>query len=316
MRRIPLWWTIVPLAVGVIGYWVVWSGYRDTLRADIARVVPGAMTSIGGFPYRMEAEIPAPAVTHGGAVTLSLRASRAIINRTPWQRALTIVRSDAPRVVVSVPSLQDVAVRIDATSGVSSLHLDADGRVARQSNVFAEARATLGFLPLPLTAATLEVHLRETPARSNESWSAAPPQQAEVVLAGTSLRAGNGAPLTLAADIGITSVARLASFAAWADGGTVEIRSLTLADASGEVARMAASIVPAGGGLRLVGTITTVCPATLAATLAGTLRPREMRLRLPVRLAVGGMIGAVGIIGDVPAPRAVRTQLPPCPAFR
>lgn len=316
MRRIPLWLTVVPLAIGLVVYWFVWSGYRDDLRADIGRVLPGATVTIGGFPYRMEAEVAAPRYARRDGVTLALAAKRAIVNRTPWQRALTIVRSDAPHAEVVISALPGATVRIDAASAVSSLHLDADGRVARQSNVFTAARAALGVLPVPVTAATLEVHLRETPARSNEAWSATPPQRAQVVLAGTGVRLGQGAPLTLAADIGVTAAAPLRSYAGWADGGTVEIAPLTLADASGEVVRLTASIVPARGGPTLAGTISTVCPATVAAALAGAPRPSEQRVRLPIRLAIGGPLGAVRVLGDVPPPRAVRAQLPPCPALR
>ncbi len=41
MKRIPLWLTIVPLLIGGVVYWHFWSGWRDTLRADLAAVMPG-----------------------------------------------------------------------------------------------------------------------------------------------------------------------------------------------------------------------------------------------------------------------------------
>lgn len=313
MRRIPLWLTVVPLVIGGAVYWHFWSGYRDRLGADIASVVPQAIVSIGGFPYRMEADVAAPVVTRAGAIKLVLRATRALVNRGPWQPDLTVIRTDQPSVDVSIPALAGVTARLEAATGVSSLHL-AGGVIARQSNVFTAVRLATGLFATPVTAASFEVHLRETRARSNEAWSPTPPQQAQVVLAGTSVRFGEGAALTLAGDLAVSATARLRDFSGWADGGTVEIRSLTVADASGEVARLVASAASVGGTLRLTGTITTVCPANVAAVVTGTAPVNEKRLRNPVRLTFGGVPGAFQI-GAPPsnAPTAVRAQLPPCP---
>lgn len=315
MRRFPLWLTPLPLVIGLAAYWHFWSDYRDTLRADIARVVPGAAVTVGGFPYRMEARAAAPAVAHPGPMALSLRATSALVNRGPWQRDLTVVRTANPEIAVAVP-LRGVSARLTAAVGESSLHL-VDGRIVRQSNVLTDVRATLGAIAVPISAAKFEFHLRELVARSNEAWSPTPPPQAQVVLAGTGVRIGNGAPLTLAADIAVTATSRLRDFAGWADGGTVEVHALTLADASGEVARLTATAVPAGGTVRLGGTIETVCPATVAAAFAGTKPPAEWRSRLPFKLAFGGTPGAFTLApAPVPAPHAVRAQLPPCPALR
>jgi hypothetical protein len=316
VRRIPLWLTIVPLALGGAVYWHIWSGYRDTLRSDIAAVVPGAAVGIGGFPYRMEGTIAAPQVALGGAVKTSLRAASAIVNRGPWQRDLTVVRTAAPAVDIAIPALREVRAHLTAASAVSSLHLAA-GRIARQSNVFTAARVATGLFAAPVTAESFELHLRETRARSNEAWAATPPQQAEVVLAGTGVRIGQGAPLTLAADFGVTATARLHDYAGWAAWGTVEVKALALADASGEVLRMAASAIASGDTLRLTGTITTVCPATVAAAFAGAPGPVEARLRNPVRLAFGGTPGEFTVAAPpAGAPTAIRAQLPPCPRIR
>ena len=317
MRRIPLWWTLLPLAFGLAAYWHLWSGYRDTFRADIVRLLPGATVTIGGFPYRMEAEVAAPVLGRSGDVLVSLAAAHATLNRGPWQRELTVIRTVAPRVTVSFAPLARASARIEADLGLSSLHIG-DGRVVRLSNVFSRARIGTGLFDAAITADRFEVHLRQTPARSNESWSPTPPQQAQMVLVGTAVRIGNGAPLTLNADIAVTAIAPLSSLAAWTEGGTVEIRSLVLADPSGEVVRLAASAVPAAGQLRLAGTITTVCPATVRAAFDHRPAPRESRLRLPVRLAFSGSPGMVVLqpaatSGDI---RSVRAQLPPCPALR
>ncbi len=90
-----------------------------------------------------------------------------------------------------------------------------------------------------------------------------------------------------------------------------------LADASGEVARLTASVVPVAGTLRLTGTVTTVCPASVRAAVDGTAPAPELRLRNPVRLAFGGTPGFF-VLAPMPtdAPTAVRGQMPPCPRLR
>lgn len=313
MRRIPLWLTVVPLVIGGAVYWQFWSGWRDTLRADLAAVMPGAPVAIGGFPYRLEADVAAPRYALGGAVKLRLAASLGRVNRNPWQRDLTVVRTEQPDATATISELAGATVRATAVTSVSSIHLGAIG-IARLSTVFTGLHATTGLFAAPIAATSFEIHLRETRARSNEAWSATPPQQAQVVLAGSGVRFGSGAPLTLALDAGVTAASRLRDYAGWAAGGTVEIRAATLSDATGEVARLVASAVPAGGALRLLGTVTTVCPASIAAAVAGVTAPREMRLRNAVRLAFGGTPGAFSV-GSPPAgaPTAVRNQLPPCP---
>lgn len=314
MRRIPLWLTVVPLVIGGGVYWTIWSGYRDTLRADIAAVIPGVPVTIGGFPYRMQATAGAARIARDGPIRLLLSATGALINRAPWQRDLTIVRTNAPVADVAVP-LAGATARLTAATGVSSLHLAKTG-IARQSNVFTTAALRTGLIAAPVAATTFEVHLRETRARSNEAWAPTPPEQAQVVLAGLGVRIGGGAPLALAADIGITAAARLSDFAGWAAGGTVEIRALTLSDAGGEVVRLAASAVPVAGRLRFAGTVTTVCPSTVAAAFAGTSPPRELRLRTAVRLLFGGTPGAFTLAAADTTPRPVRAQAAPCPKLR
>lgn len=312
MKRVPLWLTIVPLVLGLAVYWHFWSGWRDTLRADLAAEMPGVPVVIGGFPYRMEADAAAPRWSLDGPLTVRLTARRARANRNPWQRDLTTVRTDAPAVTATTP-LAGAMLRGTAATGASSVHLGKRG-IARLSSVFTDFTATTGLFSAPVAAKTFEVHLRETRARSNEAWSVTPPQQAQAVLSGTGVRFGAGAPLTLDIDAGVTAIAALHDFAGWAAGGTVEVRHATLSDASGEVARLVASAAATGGVLRLSGTVETVCPATLAAAVAGTSPPRESRLRNAVRLSLSGTPGAF-VLGPPPlnAPTATRAQEPPCP---
>lgn len=269
--------------------------------------------TISGFPYRMEADVATPVITRTGPVKLGVRASHALVNRGPWQPDLTVARADRPSVDLHVPALAGAAAHLDAATGVASLHLTGT-TIARLSNVFTAARLTTGLFAAPVSAATFEVHLRETRARSSEAWSPTPPQQGQAVIEGTGVRFGSGTPLIVNGDFAVTASARLRDFAAWADGGTVEVRALTLADASGEVARLVASAAPVAGALRLTGTITTACPASVAAAVNGTAPVSESRLRNPVRLTFGGTPGAFKLGAPPPdAPTAVRSQLPPCP---
>ena len=313
MKRVPLWLTIVPLVLGGAVYWQFWSGWRDTLRRDLVVVMPGVPVAIGGFPYRLEANIASPRFALTGPVRLTATAAQALANRNPWQRDLTVVRTERPEASVTVGVLPGAVVRATAATSVTSIHF-VGSSIARLSTIATVLHATTGLFAAPVAAATFEVHLRETPARSNEAWSATPPQQAQVVLRGTGVRFGSGAPLTFDFDAGITAAARLRDLADWAAAGTVEIHAATLSDASGEVARLAASAVVVRGTLRLTGTITTVCPAAVAAAFAGIAPPPESRRRNPVRLAFAGLPGAFTVAAPAAdAPTAVRAQLPPCP---
>ena len=96
MKRFPLWLTVAPLLLCGIVYWHFWSGWRDTLRTDLASVMPGVPVTIGGFPYRLEAAVARPAYRLDGPVRVTLDASRALANRNPWQRDLTVVRTERP----------------------------------------------------------------------------------------------------------------------------------------------------------------------------------------------------------------------------
>ncbi len=314
MRRFPLWLTVVPLLVAVAGYWWFWSGYRDAFRTEIAKVLPGKPVTIGGFPYRLEANVDAPRLQSQGDVAATARANRVILNRGPWQRELTIIRSIEPRLAASVPGLAASGVTVAAPSAESSLHL-VDGRIVRLSNVFTAARVELALLGLPVTATKLELHFRETPGRTPEAWSPTLPERAQLVVNGEGVRSAAGAPLKLAADLRITGQTRLISFARWAPNGTVEVHGLTLGDATGEVLRLDATLLASGGIPRLTGTFVTACPLTVQAALAGD-RVSEQRLRIPVKLSLSGSPGAWQL-GALPAPgRPVRAQQPPCPVLR
>ena len=317
MKRIPLWLTVVPLLVAVAGYWWFWSGYKREFRTEISALVPGRPLVLGGFPYRLEATVDAPVLEKRGTdFSARLSAAKAILNRGPWQPALTLVRGTDVRAVFAIPALPAAALTITASASQSSLHLDKDKRVARLSTVFDRPRIEAALLGSPATATRLEVHVRETPGRSPEAWSPTLPQRAQVVLAATDLRLGSGAPLTMAADLRVTGPTRLIDYARWAGSGTVEVHGLTLADTTGEVMRLDGTVAVAGGAARVSGTILTVCPETVRAALTGGQRVSEQRLRIAVRLAVGGSPGAWTLAGLPVATRAVRAQQPACPVLR
>ena len=316
MKRYSLWLTLVPLVVAVLGYYWYWSGQRDAFRAEVARVLPGAAVTVGGFPYRLEATVVAPVRrSRAPDIAAQVSAASAVINRGPFQRDLSVVRTTSPQVTARIPALAASGLRITAPAAQSSLHLDKAGNIARLSTVFEAARIDAALLGAVATATSLEVHVRETPGRLSEPWSPTLPERAQVVLAGEGVRLAAGAPLRLAADLRVTGPTRLVDYARWAGAGSVQIRGLTLADKTGEVLRMDATLIAAGGLPRLAGTIDTVCPASVNAALTGA-RVSEQRLRIAVKLTLRGSPGA-WVLSGVPAPgRPVRAQQPACPALR
>ncbi|TRW18187.1 DUF2125 domain-containing protein [Glacieibacterium frigidum] len=316
MKRFPLWLTLVPLVAGVGGYYWYWSGQRDAFRAEIARVLPGSSLSVGGFPYRLEAVVGSPArKSLAPDIDARVSAAQAVLNRGPFQSDLTVLRSTDPRIVARIPALAEAGVSIAARSAQTSLHLDKKGVVARLSTVLDAARVDAALLGGSVLAKTLEVHFREIPGRLPEAWSATLPERAQVVLAGEGVQMGKGAPLRLAGDLRVTGPTRLVDYARWAGKGTVEVRGLTLGDATGQVLRLDATLVAAAGRPRVTGTILTTCPLSVQAALADG-RVSEQRLRIPVKLAFGGSPGAWTLTGMPTPGRPVRGQQPPCPALR
>lgn len=319
-RRIPLWLTLVPLVVGIALYGWLWSGWAQDFRATIERWLPGATVAISGFPYRMEADVAAPRLAGGDVVRLTAAADRARINRGPWQPELTVIGADRPRFSVVVgPAISATIAGKSAASSVKVATEGAATRLVRLSTVIEAATARLGFTPLAIAADSLELHLRERRDVSAVPGNPVGAPRGQLVLVGERLRLGTGDALTFNADMLVTGDARLTGYDAWARSGTIEVTGLTLADASGEVASVKATLVPeARTRLRVAGTITTVCPASIAAALAAAPPVSEKRLRAPVRLSFEGVAGAVTLAGmptDL-ATRPTRGQLPACPAVR
>ena len=209
-------------------------------------------------------------------------------------------------------------------------------RLARLSIVLAKTRGNAGIGP-DFRADSLELHAREIiePDATNTS-SASPtlipglparlparlPDRGQLVIGAAGFALGQGAPINLAADLSVRGAGRLDGVRRWADRGGSLDAVLTGSDATGELFKLEATIVPLGAGgsagLRLAGTITTVCPLAVQAALNGTAAPAEQRLRSAVRLALetalpaGGAVALSGVPGDL-ATRPRRGQVPACP---
>jgi len=314
-RRIPLWLTLVPLVLAVALYGLLWRGWSEDFRTQLALWLPSEnlteSLSIRGFPYRLEAEVKTPKLTTGDTIKVELQADRAVINRGPWQKDLTVLRFEAPQAQITIsPTL---AANLQAKTALSSINYG-EGRLRRFSNILQSARVTLAGIPTPFTADTLELHLREQQGEPVPSTSPRLAAQAQLILSAARLRIGGGDALTMAAEILATAPARLTSYARWTPNGTLELTKLTLADAHGEVAQLEATLVPQNQTLILAGTLTTTCPGAFTSSITGQTTP-EYRLRVPVRLAVSGPLSALTITPPTEnlTTRPRRTKEPACP---
>lgn len=315
-RRWPLLLSLVPLALGLATYGLFWRGWAADFETTLASWFPGERPVATGFPYRLESEL-AGVTTGWGSVSATV--DRLRLNRGPWRPELTVMQGQG--VAVSA-RLAGLSARVAAAVATASLKRDGD-RVARFSLVLPAARGNAGFGP-DFAAETLELHAREmNPRELTAKADSSPmlPVQGQMVIGATGFRLGQGAPVTLAGDIAARGIARLADATAWADQGGSLDAVLTGSDATGELFKLEATLVPLRGGLRLAGTITTVCPMAVQAALNGTAAVAEQRLRAPVRLAIesalpaGGAVAVSGMPADL-ATRSRRGQLPACPALR
>ena len=344
MKRVQPWMLLLPLVAGGILWFWLWHGYADGLRQDVTGwLSPGATIDSGGFPYRLEAEIGnADIRRQSEALEMHLHAATAVVNRAPWENDRQVIALIRPEATLDARHLAGARLHIAAPEARASLRTK-DGHIARLSVIWTAPAITSGLFGAPITAERLETHVRETPAHGNIGPDPTGPVQAEVEVSGSGVRIGKGAPLNLELAAAVTADAPLTSFAGWATGGTIEIGPAILSDSSGEVARLRATLVPDGlGGLRIAGTIETVCPANVRAAFTPTpaaepVPPAEQRLRRPARIAFAGTLpGGVTMDADNPAGSAgnpnpagsagnpnpagpagpVRAQLPPCPAIR
>ncbi|WP_448579202.1 hypothetical protein [Thermaurantiacus sp.] len=322
LARIPLWVTLVPLAVGVVVWFFLWTGFRDRLDQALAETLPaGTSWSIRGFPYRLEARTGPVALSYEGkALRARLDARQMIVNRQPWRTDRQVVNLEGSQASLALQPLAGISATIAAEAAQASLRTE-DGRVARLSIVWERPGIRLGFLAQPLSATSVEAHLRETPAAADpNSRSPVLPVQDQLVLRASDLRLGEGSPLRLMLDAELTAARPIRSFTTWEKGGTAEIRDLVLSDSTGDVLRLSATLSPGRDGrLYVAGTLTTVCPASVRAAFAGLPPVSEKRARRPVTLA---FTAVPGVSADVAPPEAgkppppVRAQEPDCPRLR
>ncbi len=321
VRRLPLWTMLIPLVAGVGLWFWLWSGYRNDLAATLRPLLPAdTLIETGGFPYRLEARVAPLGFAYAGeALEASLKASQAVVHRVPWQTHHAVLNLEQPDLRLALSAVPGATLRIAAPAAQASLKR-ADGRIARLSLVWHNPRIETGLLAPAMTAESLEAHLRETPAEQLPASSPRHPTQDQLMLSARALRIGGGDPLDLAMTAEVTAPHPVTSLNGWRDGGTVEGRTLTLSDATGEVARFTGTLVmDAGGALSLAGTVETVCPASVRAAFANAPAPSEMRSRKPVRIAFAGTLPAgLAMAPAVPGSMVppVRAQEPPCPRLR
>lgn len=314
-RRFPLWVTLLPLVAAIGLYGLLWRGWADDFRAEITALLPSATLEIGGFPYRLEIATTKPRLALGSALRLDIAADSARINRGPWRPNPSVIRLENPR--VSLVASPAIAARINAAAATASINWG-EGRLRRQSSILQAATLALGTSPLAIAADTLELHLREVEGDSVPQTSPTREARGQLVVAASRLRLASGDALTLSAEVLATAGMRLTDYARWADGGTLELTRLTIADAHGEILSASATLTPnRSQALDIAGAIETVCPATLAAAFSGAISTPEKRLRVPVRLALAGQLDAPRL---APLPdlqgRPRRAQEPDCPQLR
>jgi hypothetical protein len=320
--RWPLWTALVPLVAGIALWALLWSGYRRAFAAELEAALPGHAVAVSGFPYRLEARIAPLSVAREDVALAGTIAARELrVNRVPWQRDRQVLNLTDSVAEVRLKPLAGAWARVSADHAQASLRLEGR-RIARLSMLWEAPAIATGLLPVPARAARFEAHVRETPAtaRGAEPRNPRLPTQVQLVLAADALRLGNGDPLDLAMQTELTAGRPVSSLAGWARDGTAEVVALRLADPTGEVARLEATVVPDGAGrLRAAGTIGTVCPANVRAALLGAPPVSERRTRRPERVAFEAMLpGAIRVDARDPArpPAPVRGQEPPCPRLR
>ncbi len=314
------WMVLLPLGLGGLLWFWLWHGYSSGLRTELGRwLSPPSTIETSGFPYRLEADIANARLSReSAALALHLQAQTAIVNRIPWEKNRQVIAAVEPRLSLAAKHLAGASLGIHAPYARASLRTE-KGRIARLSIVWTKPAMTSGLFATRATASQLETHLRETPTFGNIGPSPTGPVQAEVEISGQQLRLGGSAPLALELAAAVTADAPLVSFGQWANGGTIEISHATLSDNSGDIATLKATIVPDGlGGLRIAGTIDTVCPQSVRAALGDLPAVSERRLRRPARIAFSGTLP--GSVSASPADATatslpVRAQLPPCPVL-
>jgi|TARA_R100000501_G_scaffold5804_1_gene12765 hypothetical protein len=309
----PFLLALAPLLIGLAAYYIYWRGQAEMLATSIERIV-GHAPDITGFPYRLSADLNAIQLSRGGDATrVDLSAAHSQIDSGPLRGALYVGYLTQIRINAEAAGIGQL--RLTAPDARASLR--ANEFIDRLSVQFEEVEIDSSLLDRPIQAAPMEFHFRETP-NPTPADTATGPGQAEARIAGTFSLADRR--LALALPIRITADAPLSSLAGWTNGGTMEIDGGTLSSASGDaVAGFDVTLVPLPGGeLQLAGTLSTDCPATVAAVIQGSALPaQEFRQRRPAEFALGGSPTQISL-QRLPGPSggSVRSQEPPCPDLR
>lgn len=318
MNRLPFWAAILPLVLGLFGYWLYWRGEAAAFRTEVAAHIGGAAVESGGFPYRIEARMGRVAVRHETPELLLLAgADSAVVNRQPWRTGHVVVAAENTRLQIALAGLAGARLDVEAPAMLASVRRPAE-TLERLSMRFDRAKVWLPLAGGPVAATDFELHLRETPALGATGNAPAFPVQAEARVAGTLERA-DGLRFGIEIPLFATARARIASVAGWRDGGTVEVKGARLLTAEGKpLAGIEATLAPLPDGrIAVSGTISTECPATVTALLQGGVPATEYRSRRDRMLPLTGDSGAGFAVGapEGPSGGPVRSQEPPCPAL-
>jgi len=289
-------WLLGVVVLGLVLYAVYWfarlAEFRETVEAMVNGQGPVRVAaeeiSYGGFPYRLSATFTNVTVTRAGSdYTLTVASPELVIERQPWRAALHLGFFQDPKLTLAAPTLAGgVQLTGTGTEGRFSLYLK-KGNVERLSTVLDNARIEgAPWLATPLTAEKLELHGREVAAlrvrqplpgadgvAEGPGASPTPPTFLEVIVNGQQVQWGEGVPLTLMASLGVTGEPSAQTIGssyidAWRDAsGTVELHSLNLTTADKDDMVLAKGTFAIDGQRQLLagGTITTPCPAMLAA---------------------------------------------------
>ncbi|MEE4348690.1 MAG: hypothetical protein V2J26_00535 [Pacificimonas sp.] len=306
---------LLPLALGLGGYWLYWSGKADDFGSAVASVV-GQQPDMRGFPYSLRADLPTLALDYGDAASLSVRAGQTEISTGPFGSSIAVITVADAGVEAALGGLPGLSIEMGSAFAQASLRYS--NQIDRLSLVAEQAQLSSPLFARPVGAAGLEVHIRETP-NAEPAAGATAPAQAEARVSGT-FRFAEDLVLGAVLPLTVTDDGPLDSLAGWRDGGTVEIDGGLLSGTDGAALAGFDATVAAlpGGRMAVGGTLTTDCPLTVSWLLGGGARPdEEFRRRLPAKFALGGTLDAPTLRElDTPSGGLARNREPPCPDLR
>lgn len=349
-------WLLGAVGVGMAAYGVYWyarlAEFKGTMEAMLNGQGPVQVAaedvSYSGFPYRVSAEFKGVTVTRAGLdYTLTVKAPKLTIERQPWKPSLHLGFFETPTLTLAAPTVLDgVQLEGTGTEGRFSLTMK-NGHVERLSTVLDNARLSgRPWLETPLTAAKLELHGREVaalmrPLTPNEVLAAeearkavaegkgnspTPPAFLELIVNGEKVQLGQGEPLTLMGSLAVTGQPKAAEIGesfvdAWRNaGGTLEVNTLTLSTAAKDDLVLAKATFAVDRQHRALagGTISTPCPAAVAALFGQTLEGQpEGRVQGLIALPFQAQFGKFTLQQPLTEwPKSARNRDAACPDLR